>query len=165
MNNIFYCNEAITLQVSPSDSTYFYGISCLAYLDDMITFASSESQCQGHLTFAQNTLVKLGFFLNHKKSQLFPSQSMEWLGVSWDSQNLSIRLPLEKAEIIASMASNKSRACSIHCFRRYYIFFLAVYSFFLVLGNRDKALYIHKLMIASATHGFVRPMVQFVTPI
>ena len=82
------------------------GILCLAYLDDIIIFASSEQKCREDLLFAQDTLVRLGFILNPEKSQLFPTQSMVWLGAVWDSRSLSLQLPLEKAQVISSMASS-----------------------------------------------------------
>ena len=81
------------------------GIMCLAYLEDVITFASSEWKCREDL-FAQDTPVRLEFFLNLEKSQLVPSQSLVWSGASWDSRNLSLQLPLEKAQVIVSMTSS-----------------------------------------------------------
>ena len=54
------------------------GIVCLAYLDDIITFASSEWKCREDLLFGQDTLVHLEFFLNLGKSQLLPTQSVGW---------------------------------------------------------------------------------------
>ena len=52
------------------------GIVCLAYLDDIITFASSEWKCREDLLFSQDTLGHLEFFLNLEKSQLVPTQSL-----------------------------------------------------------------------------------------
>ena len=82
------------------------GILCLAYLDDIIIFASSEQKCREDLLFAQDTLVRLGFILNLEKSQLVPTQSIVWLGAVWDSRSLSLQLPQEKAQVISSMASS-----------------------------------------------------------
>ena len=79
---------------------------CLAYLDDINYFASSEWKCREDLFFGQDTLVHLELFLNLGKSKLVPTQSLVWLGASWVSRNLSPQLPLEAAKVIVSMTSS-----------------------------------------------------------
>ena len=63
-----------------------------------------KEECRKHLLFLQETLTRIGFIVNRDKSQLHPSQRMEWLGAEWDSEQLMIKLPEKKAGVIASLA-------------------------------------------------------------
>ena len=58
--------------------------------------AESTSLALHHAASALNLLESLGFVVNYHKSQLIPSQQIEFLGFLVDSVTLSLQLPGEK---------------------------------------------------------------------
>ena len=62
------------------------GIKTIAYLDDFIVWADSEEECKLHVTQLRSILENLGLVINEQKSQMIPSQTIEWLGIEWDSR-------------------------------------------------------------------------------
>ena len=72
------------------------GVLLIIYLDDMLIMAESASLVLLHATSALNLLESLRFVINYKKSQLTPSQQIEFLGFLIDSVGLSLQLPGEK---------------------------------------------------------------------
>lgn len=59
------------------------GIMVLAYLDDLIIWADSKIAALNARTFVLNTLMRLGFRINFLKSNLVPTQNLNWLGMNW----------------------------------------------------------------------------------
>ena len=57
------------------------GIRLLRYLDDWLIIAASLSECQTHLQLVLNFVLSLGVKINHKKSDLTPSQISCYLGM------------------------------------------------------------------------------------
>ena len=72
------------------------GVRLIIYLDDMLIMAESTSLALHHAASALNLLESLGFVVNYHKSQLIPSQQIEFLGFLVDSVTLSLQLPGEK---------------------------------------------------------------------
>ena len=72
------------------------GVPLIIYLDDMLIMAESASLVLLHAASALNLLESLRFVINYKKSQLTPSQQIEFLGILIDSVALSLQLPGEK---------------------------------------------------------------------
>ena len=62
--------------------------------------AESTSLALHHAASALNLLESLGFVVNYHKSQLIPSQQIEFLGFLVDSVTLSLKLPGEKLQEI-----------------------------------------------------------------
>ena len=62
--------------------------------------ASTEETVTYHVTLTVTLLEMLGFLVNHEKSQLNPTQSMEFLGFRINSVTLNISLPLGKINSI-----------------------------------------------------------------
>ena len=60
-------------------------IRLLAFLDDWLILASSQSLCRSHTTFMLNLCTDLGFLLNQKKSDLEPKQQFQYLGMYFDT--------------------------------------------------------------------------------
>ena len=60
--------------------------------------ASSFSLCQEHAFISIQTFKELCFLPNIEKSQLFPSQKIQHLGLIWDSIEFSVSVPAEKIE-------------------------------------------------------------------
>ena len=72
------------------------GVRLIIYLDDMLIIAESTSLALHHAASALNLLESLDFVVNYHKSQLIPSQQIEFLGFLVDSVSLSLQLPGEK---------------------------------------------------------------------
>lgn len=91
------------------------GLTSVAYLDDFLLIAKSESECLDNVRSTQATLESLGFILNCDKCQLTPSRQCKFLGFVLNSEDFCISLPQKKREAILSMAQRfRSRnACKI----------------------------------------------------
>ena len=85
------------------------GIKISAYLDDIFLAAKSKDLLLLHLKSTIDLLCNLGFSINPKKSQLFPSQFLKHLGFNFDSINMIVSLPNDKIEKIKSFAASLLR--------------------------------------------------------
>ena len=72
------------------------GIRLIIYLDDILIMGESRDLVLNHAASTLNLLESLGFLVNDKKSQLNPSQQIEFLGLLVDSNDLTLLLPGEK---------------------------------------------------------------------
>jgi hypothetical protein len=72
------------------------GVRLIIYLDDILIMAESEDLVLHQAASILNLLESLGFVINYKKSQLVPSQQIEFLGFLIDSVTMSLQLPGEK---------------------------------------------------------------------
>ncbi|KAK6044816.1 reverse transcriptase [Cooperia oncophora] len=72
------------------------GLRLLVYLDDWIFIADSAKQLKQDLSCAITLFEKLGFLINYEKSQLTPSQSMEFLGITIDTVQYRFLVPPQK---------------------------------------------------------------------
>ena len=72
------------------------GIHLIIYLDDLLIMAESHDQALHHAASTLNLLEGLGFIVNYQKSQLLPSQKIEFLGFLIDSNTMTLQLPGEK---------------------------------------------------------------------
>ena len=72
------------------------GIRLIIYLDDLLILAESHDQALHHAASTLNLLEGLGFIVNYQKSQLLPSQKIEFLGFLIDSNTMTLQLPGEK---------------------------------------------------------------------
>ena len=55
--------------------------------------SQSLISCQKETEFIRNSLLAAGFFVNVKKSVFSPVQELEWLGLSWNSIDFTLRIP------------------------------------------------------------------------
>ena len=76
------------------------GICLIIYLDDFLLMASTEETLSYHVTLMVTLLEMLGFVVNYQKSQLNPTQSIEFLSFHINSVTLNISLPLDKVKSI-----------------------------------------------------------------
>ena len=76
------------------------GIEFHTYLDDFLNVASSSLLADQQTSYIYQRLQALGLSINHKKSSPFPSQTIEYLGVSWDLKTLTLTLTDQKREAI-----------------------------------------------------------------
>jgi len=62
------------------------GILIFAYLDDWIIWAPSFKLCLQALETCCKVIQKYGFIINKEKSNLIPTQVIQWLGLIWNSK-------------------------------------------------------------------------------
>lgn len=72
------------------------GILCVNYLDDFLLLAQTEGECYRDLVYTTNLLESLGFVINHEKSTLVPSKNQKFLGFNFDTNKMTLELPLDK---------------------------------------------------------------------
>lgn len=74
------------------------GIICCSYLDDVWIQGNSYQECKEATDKVCAHLLQSNFTINWKKSITTPSQTMEYLGVIYDSVNGQLRLTSNKAK-------------------------------------------------------------------
>lgn len=84
------------------------GICLITYIGDILIIAETESQLKDQTAGLIYLLENLGFVVNHPKSQLQPTQTIEFLGFMVDSQKMELRLPGQKIRNIRA-DTNKLR--------------------------------------------------------
>ena len=72
------------------------GLRLVIYLDDILLISPSYPQCLEEANLLAQLLLKLGFVLNLKKSELLPTQEKVFLGVNINSKEMSFSLPMAK---------------------------------------------------------------------
>ncbi|KAK6011055.1 reverse transcriptase [Ostertagia ostertagi] len=82
------------------------GIRVIHYLDDWAVFANTEEECRSHIAYAIQIFEHLGLCINHAKSQLVPTQELEFLGLIIDARLGEFRIPPKKLDRIRSEASS-----------------------------------------------------------
>ena len=80
------------------------GIPAIAYLDDLCLWGDSPQDVLDSIRKASNILGGLGFLLNTQKSTLTPTRSLTWLGIVWNSEAGTVKVPETFAQEIAAMA-------------------------------------------------------------
>ena len=74
------------------------GIHLVIFLDDMLVLAQLNEDLMSQMEQIAQLLNLLGFSINHEKSQLNPTQQIQFLGFQIDSHDLMIQLTQEKVE-------------------------------------------------------------------
>ena len=74
-----------------------------SYLDDFLNLAESPLQVKVQTNYLTLLLNSLGFAINLKKSAHVPSQSLEYLGVTWNLRELKLSLPEAKVQKVLSL--------------------------------------------------------------
>ena len=72
------------------------GIRLVIFLDDMPVFAQSKEDPMSQMEQIAQLLNLLGFSINHEKSQLNPTQQIQFLGFQIDPHNLMIQEKVER---------------------------------------------------------------------
>ena len=81
-----------------------FGIMLVAYLDDILIQAGDFDTCVRHAEITVLVLQALGYGVNFNKSSLTPSQSIEHLGLVWDSAGMTVSIPQDKVDKIQERA-------------------------------------------------------------
>lgn len=77
------------------------GHSIIIYVDDMLIFGVTKSECEAATAATLSLLQELGAVVNRAKSSLSPIQHIEYLGFELDSVKMEITAPKKK---LANMA-------------------------------------------------------------
>ena len=86
------------------------GIRLLRYLDDWLVLSSSEKKAKQSIRELLSLCHTLGIVINEKKSDLVPSQSAKYLGMTIDTSAGKVFLSLARVEKFLSVAE---RFCSM----------------------------------------------------
>ena len=91
------------------------GIQCWVYLDDILLVINSNQTAQKHLEIMTNDLANSGMVVNHKKSQLTPSQMVEHLGFVVDLKQGLLQVPQQKMKVVrkelGKLLTHKEMSC------------------------------------------------------
>lgn len=68
-------------------------VNIVLYLDDGLGMSLDYDSCFKNSFFIRKSLNEAGFLINVDKSVFTPVQSIEWLGIIWDSVNFSLQIP------------------------------------------------------------------------
>lgn len=85
------------------------GLCSVYYLDDSLLFGSTVESCLYNVNETTNLLSSLGFTINEDKSQLAPTQCIEFLGFIIDSRTMLVTLP--KRKIVNIQQSGQELLC------------------------------------------------------
>ena len=76
------------------------------YIDDIINIHRSLKACGENTQTIIQTLKRLGFIINTGKSIKTPSKMMEFLGFEINSEQMTIKLTMDKKKVILEMCEN-----------------------------------------------------------
>lgn len=85
------------------------GLKLVVYLDDWLFIGNSKDELTSHIELALSVLNSLGFVINDDKSELAPSQKIEFLGFELDSLAMTIAAPALKITKVKSLALSISK--------------------------------------------------------
>ncbi len=89
------------------------GIRLIIYLDDILIMGSSREETIDHVRITINLLQSVGFLISWEKSVLFPSQTIEYLGLDIDSRVLTLALPPSKVDSIIGLCESLLKAVQV----------------------------------------------------
>ena len=72
------------------------GLRLIIYIDDTLVMAETESLLRNNVTTVIYLLENLGLVINYPKSELSPTQAIEFLGFVVNSTKMELKLPGEK---------------------------------------------------------------------
>jgi len=82
------------------------GTRLIVYLDDILLMHQSKESLGQQVNRTAQLLESLGFTVNQEKSNLTPTQKIQFLGFLVDSMSMKFFLPEEKAQGISHMCQN-----------------------------------------------------------
>lgn len=72
------------------------GLQSVVYLDDFLLLGATEKECSSNVKATVKLLTSLGFIINYKKSEPSPAKTKKFLGIVFDSSELSMSIPHER---------------------------------------------------------------------
>ena len=82
-----------------------YNCIIVCYIDDLLIMGYTKQEVVKSVAFVANLLQSLGFHINMEKSELVPTQTIEFLGFILNTINMTVSLTGEKIQKIKSLAS------------------------------------------------------------
>ncbi len=70
-----------------------HGVRMIQYMDDILIMSRSESQALEHTAATTYLLENLGFIVHPDKSELCPTQDLEFLGMVANTVNMTLQVP------------------------------------------------------------------------
>lgn len=97
------------------------GYKSVIYLDDILCIGKNFDSCKQNLKATENLLLRLGFTISYKKSQLIPSTSCKFLGFIIDSLLYQIKPTVDKVGKVSIMINKMltKRSCSVREFANF----------------------------------------------
>lgn len=94
-------------------------ISCI-YLDDILCIGKTRSECETNIMVTKSVLQYLGFIINREKSCFNPTKECKFLGFTFDSRRMGLRLPNSKKNKIKEklLLFLRVRKCKLREFAR-----------------------------------------------
>ena len=89
------------------------GLCLIIYIDDILVMAETETLLKDHISEVIYLLENLGFVINHPKSELNPTQEIEFLGFTVNSTGMELKLPGGKIKKIRAEAGRVLQSHSI----------------------------------------------------
>lgn len=74
------------------------------YLDDILLFGETREKCLDNLSCTLSLLKRLGFIIS-EKSELEPTQCIEYLGLIFNSTEMTVSLPISKISRLQNMCT------------------------------------------------------------
>ncbi|XP_031328844.1 uncharacterized protein LOC116160094 isoform X1 [Photinus pyralis] len=91
------------------------------YLDDFLLLGDSFRDCLSNVATTRSLLEELGFIINEKKSRFTPNQSIQYLGLVFNSRSMTVSLPVEKQKrILQDIHTLETKlSCKIRTFAKF----------------------------------------------
>ncbi|MES9881468.1 MAG: reverse transcriptase domain-containing protein [Sedimenticola sp.] len=85
------------------------GPSLIQYLDDWLIYHISREVLERHLSKVWEIVTRLGLLPNMEKSDLVPSQSFEFIGMYFQTNLGTVRVPADRVDRIVQLLSDLTR--------------------------------------------------------
>ena len=85
-------------------------IRLVIYIDDMLIFAKSQQELEMARDAVLFLLQNLGFVINWEKSVLIPTKTMEFLGVTINSEEMTFSIPDQKMQKIICLCEQATQS-------------------------------------------------------
>nr|CAH7741143.1 unnamed protein product [Callosobruchus chinensis] len=97
------------------------GFMSVLYLDDFLLIGSSYSKCSGNVSVTVKLLESLGYIINYDKSSLTPSRDVSYLGMHYNSQDMTVSPTTEKRLHMLAITNkfSKKKHCKIRDFAHF----------------------------------------------
>lgn len=143
----FYCFTVLPFGLSSAPYIFTkclrplvkYWRSCLinivVYLDDGWFISDTFENCQSDSDFLLDSISRAGFLLNTEKSIFDPIQSLEWLGLIWNSRDFTLSIPDRRVSDLLDVITDLTNCLPNVTARKLAKFTGSVISMSPVLGN------------------------------
>jgi len=95
------------------------GVQLYAYLDDILVVGNSHARVLASLTITIQTLTRVGYVINVKKSDLAPTQDLVYVGGRFRTDLGRVFLPTDRKKALIKAVSSFARVGLYHPARRW----------------------------------------------